>query len=149
MTNRRTGLFALLGLVAIFVAIGAVLFLGQLDPCMSGSGGGSCPALADVNGVRYYVSSAWDLVNTDGALTPYADISRTNSSMSFLSMTTYALAGVEPGDALVAENNRTDQHPWKYRLLHSDIGNHAAYPALCRYIRPNDLARFGNCPAVK
>jgi hypothetical protein len=136
-----------LAALAIVSAVGfGLMFMRLGQDCMSGSDGASCPAVAEVEGVRYYVGSSHDLVNVEGALTPFAQIARTNSSRSFLSMSTYALSGVDPAKVLVAENAPSADQAGRYRLLHSELGEAAEHAEVCPYISAADLPRFDYCP---
>jgi hypothetical protein len=141
------GLFAVLAAVS---AIGFALLLSYYgsDPCLeSGNKGGSCPTLALVDGVRYTVSIGRDLVGTEGALTPYMEITRTNAPEDFAERMTYQLAGVSPSAALVARNAPgPDEDAGAFRLLFA-LGpeRDAAWPALCRYLTEEDRAANEQC----
>lgn len=142
MTSRRARIGALVGLTLLVVGISVVYFLGSRDACMSGSDRGSCPALADVNGVRYEVSVAHPLIDIDSDLTPFAPISRTNVSGYFSELTTFQIRGFDPTDVLVAPaRTALEEDVGPFRLLFGPNSGRA-YPALCDYI-PIEF-RLGN-----
>ena len=94
-----------------------------------------CPAMADVGGVRYAVSTSYDLVDIQDDLRPYASISRTNSAGSFADESVFAVAGIDPTVLLVALNLQAPGQDGEYRLLQTLHGDReAAYPALCAYL---------------
>ena len=112
------------------------------DLCMTGSKGGSCPALADVDGIRYYVGGSRELVNVDGALTPYGEIAQTNVPEALNETTAYSLAGIDPKLALVGMSTRlVGDARGPYRLLMADLGDSPVWPALCRYLPAGEDVR--------
>jgi hypothetical protein len=132
--SRRAGLTGLLGLALILGMIWAVFYLANLDPCMTGSSGGSCPTLADVNGVRYGVAAAHELVDIASDLTPFAPIARTNVPGYFSDMNTFQIRGIDPTAVLVAPAKPAlDEDVGPYRLLYGPNSDRA-FPALCDYI---------------
>lgn len=135
MISRRAGIVAVVLLAIVLAGISVFLYVRNLDPCMTGSeGGGSCPTLADVNGVRYTVGIAHELVEIEPDLTPFAPITRTNVPEQFSEMTTFQIRGIDPADVLVAPAKPVlDEDVAPYRLLYGPTSNRA-YPALCDYI---------------
>jgi hypothetical protein len=141
---------AALGLLAILAVISVVLFLGNRDGCMSGSDGGSCPALADVNGVRYEISAASQVVDAETALQPAGVVERTNYAPYFLDETVYSLHGVssravlvarakDPGSAVVSGDFLL--------LLGPDRGT--AWPNLCHFLTREAQRVLAECGGVE
>ena len=148
VSTRRRGLIALLGLGLVIGVVGAVVLLGQVDPCMSGSGSGSCPSLADVNGVRYTVSVGHALRGIEPDLTPYAAISRTNVPGRFAEMQAYAVDGVDPAVLLIARSVIRDGDEGPYRMLtvlHGDRGS--IWPSFCEDLPDERLFVQPECGA--
>ena len=106
------------------------------DSCMNILSGGSCPTMADVAGVRYYVSTGMDLVDIEDSLTPYSQITQSNVPQQFAESTAYAIAGIDPGVLLVARSSEEfDPGDGAYRLLRTADGDSSVvYPALCRHL---------------
>ena len=145
--NRRAGLFGFLGLLVLFVAISAVMFLGKIDGCMSGNDSGSCPAMAEVNGVRYGVSVESDLVNADPSLSSYGTVTRTNVPTQLApDATVYRFSDIDPGLVLVARTASCGDCALRYRLMFVlPSGGDAAFPTLCRYLPETDRAADDRC----
>ena len=102
MINRNNVVVGLLALLAAVSAVGFALMIGQLgDGCMNGTGLGSCPALADVRGVRYAVSGPVDLVSIEAHVAPYDTIARSNTPTAFSATTALAIDGVDPNVLLL------------------------------------------------
>ncbi len=129
------------GLLAL-LAIGGALGFGLLmlnafgrDSCLDGSYAGvACPALAEVNGVRYQVAVATELVDLAPVLSPFAPIGRTNVPDDFSELTTFAIAGIDPTAVLAAPARAVrEEDVAPYRLLYGP-NSARAYPALCHYI---------------
>jgi len=148
--NRRAGLVGFLGLLVLFAGIGAVMFLGQLDPCMrGGSTGGSCPALADVNGLRYSVGVARGIVLTEADVSPYHPISRTNVPDQFSELVAYEITGVDPSTALAAPANHVlDEDDSSFRILWPQPGK-SPFPALCRYLDAAEQSMLVECGGME
>ena len=101
----------------ILVASAIVLLVAG---CSSECGpGASCPATADVAGVRYAVSGAVDLVQIEDKHTRFAAISATNSGAIFADTTAYAIMGIDPRVLLVASSRVSADSPGRYRELWS------------------------------
>jgi hypothetical protein len=148
VTSRRQGLVALLGLLLVFGLISVVFLLGRGDGCMSGNDSGSCPTLADVNGVRYGVGVAQDLVDIEGALTEYGLIARTNVPDYFFGRTAYSISGIDPALVLVAHNAVGQTTAGRYRFLFAlDTNTDAAFPALCDYLLVESRQADPRCSA--
>lgn len=127
---RGKVIVAALGLTAV-VAVGVVAFGPWADPCMNGGGGASCPALADVNGVRYTVSGGEVLESINRALLPYGTMSKTNTPSSFAGSGVMQVAGIDPRALLVAVGAPSGEPNHGYVLLFGP--DEGAYPAVCEY----------------
>jgi hypothetical protein len=140
----RNGVIALAVLALALGIIWGISVLGNLvgGDCMSGSDSASCPALAEVNGVRYSVSASRGVVIGASDLTAYGPITRTNVPGHFSELTAYALTGVAPGAVLAAP--ATDLIDSPYRLL-TGPDRASAFPALCRYFNATEQARLAEC----
>ena len=107
--------------------------------------GAACPAMADVNRVRYALSGAVDLVNIEPALRPYAPISQSNSAASFADGTALAIDGIDPTVLLVARSSPDDGEPGDYRELWSLTDD--PFPvAYCQYMTAPRQAATEECP---
>jgi len=148
MISRRQGLVGVLGLGLIVAVIWLVRMLGEVGSCMDPGAGGSCPTLADVNGVRYGVSVAHELVDIDAALSPFAPIGRTNVPDHFAEMTTFRILAIDPTAALAAPARAVyDEDVGPYRLLYGP-NSLSAYPALCNYLPAHLRVVNEQCGAV-
>jgi hypothetical protein len=148
MIDRNKVVVGILAALAIASAIGFGIMFSRIgDSCMNGNDTASCPVLADVDGIRFYVGGPQELINTEGALTPHSTITRTNSPTHFRSKTTYALAGIDPRVLQVAEAAPDSNEPGQYRLLHP-LNMDAAYPGLCQYFTPADRSIIEECGGV-
>ncbi len=140
MIDRSKVVVGLFAVLAAASAIGFGLMFSRLggDACLDRFGeGAACPALAVVNGTRYSVGVPTELVGVENALTPYAEITRTNVPEQFAELTAYALAGVDPTLALVAYTQPgPGDPPGSYRLMFVTGGDDAdgAWPAIRPYL---------------
>ena len=137
------GIFALLATVS---AIGFGLMFSRLgDGCMNGSDSGSCPTLADVNGVRYTVGVARGIEIGSDDVAPYSTIARTNVPDYFSELATYAHSGV-PATAVIAAPAAAvlDEDDSPYRLLWGPDRS-SAFPALCRYFSSREAQLLEEC----
>lgn len=130
---------------AVSVLAAAVVALSACTSEPWGCGlGGACPAMADVNGVRYAVSGPLDLVGIDSALTRYAQISSAFSSAYFSDPTALAVEGVDPRVLLVARTPPSNEDPGAFRTLWSMAAD--PFPiAFCQYISEPDRAAYSDC----
>jgi len=136
MTARRGFLLGFGIAAAILLAVVGWQVYQMRDSCMNIASGGSCPALADVSGVRYTVSTGRDLVNVENALTEFGDITQTNVPQMFDGMTVYALGTIDPKALLVARaREEFDPGDGAHRLLFALSGERSGvWPALCDYL---------------
>jgi hypothetical protein len=94
--------------------------------------GASCPALADVNGVRYTVSGGEVLESINRVLLPYGTMSRTNAPSFFAGDGVLQVAGIDPKALLVAIGAPSDEPNHEYVLLFGPEAG--AWPGLCEFI---------------
>lgn len=139
VVNRRGRLAALIGLGLIMVGISIALVIGPYigggDACMRGSDRGSCPALADVNGVGYSFSVGLALLDIEDDLTSFGDISRTNAPEYFSETTAYSVTGIDPTVLLIARAAPIDGDEGPYRMLSVLRGDHESmWPEFCQYL---------------
>lgn len=93
----------------------------------------ACPAMADVGGMRYAVSGAVDLVDIEDHLSPFSEISRSNSSAMFADQTALAVDGVDPRVLLVVSSLTSAGDPGAFRELWSMAAD--PFPvAFCPYM---------------
>src|SRR5215213_8434578 len=106
MINRSKVIVGLFALLATVSAIGFGLMFTQIghDSCLDDRGivAGSCPSLAEVNGVRYTISVARGVAVEEPDLTAYARINRTNVPDYFRELQTYTIDGIPAAAILVA-----------------------------------------------
>ena len=136
MTARRGFLLGFGIAAAILLAVIGWQLYQMRDSCMSIAGGGSCPTLADVAGVRYTVSVGQDLVDVEDSMTAHGEIGQTNVPQMFDGMTVYAIDGIDPGALLVARTREEfDRGDGPYRLLFV-FGDERSgvWPTLCEYL---------------
>lgn len=126
-------------LAALVVVLGAC----TSEPWGCGMGA-ACPAMADVNGVRYALSGSVDLPGIEPALTPYAPISQSNSSAAFADGTAFAVDGIDPSVLLVARSSPDDGEPGDYRELWS-LADDPFPVAMCMYMTPQRQAVQDEC----
>lgn len=147
MTRRRGRIAALLGLLLLFIGISFVMFLGSVDGCMAASSNGSCPALADVNGVRYAVGAGQNLIGVEPVLFPYGSITKTNVPQVLAEPTAYSISGIDPAVVLVARSAQDADSGGAFRLLLVNRESRAAaWPALCQYLTPDRREAQPECP---
>jgi hypothetical protein len=141
----RNWILALAGLALTLGIIWGISVLTNLSDCMNASDDASCPALADVNGVRYFISIARGVEIDAADLTAYAPITQTNVPGHFRELTTFTLAGVSPDAALAAPaTNVIAGEDSAYRLL-SGPERASAFPALCEYFNAAEQALIVEC----
>ena len=132
-------------LIAAVSAIGFAVMFSRLGPesCMDGAGGiGSCPALADVNGLRYTVSVAALYPGLEEDLVPFSPITRTNVPGNFAELKTFKIGDLDPTLVLAAPALPVyPEDVGSYRLLFGSNSD-AAFPALCDYF--TDEAKFAD-----
>jgi len=123
------------------------MFLGQLDGCMSGNDSGSCPTMAEVNGVRYSISVEKQLVHADAALISYGTVTRTNVPQQLApNSTVYRFKNIDPGVVLVARTASCGDCALGYRLMFVlPTGGDAAFPALCDFFTEAEKAIDAHC----
>jgi len=136
------GGFALLAAVS---AIGFAVMFSRLGPesCMDGPGGvGSCPVLADVNGLRYTAGVASQYPGLEADLSAFSPITRTNAPNNFAELVTYRVGDIDPTLVLAAPALPVyPEDVGSYRLLFGSNSD-AAFPALCDYF--TDEAKFAD-----
>ncbi len=118
------------------------------DSCLDGSTAGvACPALAEVNGVRYQVAVASELLDIAPDLSPFAPIGRTNVPDDFSELNAYAIAGIDPTAVLAAPARAVrEEDVAAYRFLYGPNSDRA-FPALCDYIPIDQRERDERCGA--
>ena len=146
MISRNNIVFALMATLAVAAAVGFGLMALRLGgDCMSTSGGGSCPTLAEVNGVRYSVSVARGIVATDDDVTSYAPIAQTNSPALFAELMAYQLEGISPSALLVAPATQaTEEDDSPYRILWGPDSS-SGFPEACRFLSAAEQRLFEQC----
>lgn len=140
------GFFAVLAAVS---AIGFALMLNYAgsDACLgSGGDGGSCPALALVNDERYAVSAVPPLPEIGQRLTEFGPIAATNSPERFADMTAYSVSGIDPEAVLIGNAADPAGEDGRYVLMFGPEQDDA-WPALCAYLPPDQLAVTTECAA--
>jgi len=149
MISRNNIVFALLGLLIVASAVGFGLMALRLGgDCMSAGAGGSCPTLAEVNGVRYSVSVARGIIATADDVTAYAPITRTNSPTLFTQQVSFQLDGISPTALLVAPAARVlDEDNSPYRILWGPNSS-SGFPEACRYFDASEQALLEECRGV-
>jgi hypothetical protein len=130
--RRRRGFLIGFGIAAaiLLVVIGWQVYQMR-DPCMTGAGG-ACPALADVRGIRYAVSSPTQLDIPPERPWSYGAIELTNVP-SLASAPVMMLADIDPEVLLVARVYEEPLEPARYRLLLS-VADDGFPPELCNYL---------------
>jgi hypothetical protein len=100
--------------------------------------------MADVQGVRYAVSGAVELPGIEANLTPYAEISRANSSAYFADNTALAIDGVDPSVLLVVRSSVSQEDPGPFRELWSMTDD--PFPVgFCQFMEPSRRATQPEC----
>jgi hypothetical protein len=149
--DRNKLVVGLLALLAAVSAIGFGLMFSQIgrDACFDGGViGGSCPTLAEVNGVRYTVSVARGVAVAESDVTPYNRIARTNVPDYFKELQTYSLRGISPMAALVAPSKSVlDEDDSEFRLLFGP-DSASAFPALCDFYTDSEKQSDSRCSAA-
>lgn len=107
----------------------------------------ACPALADINGIRYGVSGAVDLPGIEEHLSPFAVISDTNMDGAFADNTALAIEAIDARALLIVRNNDgPDNEPGDFRELWSLSDEGASpWPAFCRFMTPDRQAAQPEC----
>jgi hypothetical protein len=138
--NRNTVIVGVFAILAAASAIGFGLMFSRLggDACLDGFGegaaGGACPALAEVQGMRYEVAVATELIDIEADLIPYEEIGRTNVAGDFAQPLTFRIGSIDPTAVIAASARRArDEDVGPYRLLFGP-NEDDAFPALCDYI---------------
>jgi hypothetical protein len=147
--DRGKIVVGLLALLAIASAIGfGLMFMRLGQDCMSGSDGASCPALADVNGMRYEVSGARGVTVTAAQLEAYKPITRSNVPGHFTELTTFRVADIAPEAILFAPATHvSDEDDSPYRILWGPE-KEAAYPGICGYLAEAETRIMDGCGGV-
>jgi hypothetical protein len=116
----------------------------DLFECNDSFGAGACPALVDVNGVRYGVNGAVNLVNVEEHLIPHGQM--VGGSVAYFSdSTAFAIEGVDPLVYLVGRNSDDDpEEPGEFRELWS-VAGHPFPVGLCVYLTADRRADLEDC----
>jgi len=107
--------------------------------------GAACPAMAEVNAVRYHTTGAIALREIESALIPAGTISRTNAPQYYANLTVFSVAQIDHRAVLVARS--ADGAPAAYVVLWGPDQVHA-WPSFCRYLTPELEAAQPECDAV-
>lgn len=104
----------------------------------------SCPAIADVGGMRYAVSGAVDLVEIEDSLSPFAPVSQTNAADAFAELVAYQVEGIDPAVLLIVPNRIGTENPGHYRELWS-LADDPFPVALCLHLALSRRAMQPEC----
>jgi len=148
--DRNKLFVGLIAVLAVVSAIGFGLMFSQLgrDSCFDGGViPGSCPSIAEVNGVRYTISVARGVAVDDADVTPYGRIARTNVPDYFNGLQAYSLPGISPLAVLAARSQPVlDEDDSAYRLMWGP-DSASAFPALCSYYTDAEKQNDSRCGA--
>ena len=147
--TRRLAIVGVVGALLVVGSIWGIGFLSRIGDCLYSSESGSCPTLAEVNGVRYGVSVARGVVVTESGVTLYMPIARTNVPSYFSEQRAYLLSGISPTAVLVAPAAAVlDEDDSRYRLLWGPDAQ-SAFPEVCQYFTEREQALLEGCRAAR